>query len=104
MGRRVGLEKGPVVIPRQISACLLSGRNEWACDMGSNAMASISMPLEWDLLSMHGMCGQAMLNLWQVSVCLQHRRESCPEPTQVVRPLELFYRDGTTSGRVTAQV
>ena len=34
---------------------------------------------------------------------LSAHEESCPGPTQVVRPLELFNRDRATSGRVNAQ-
>ena len=43
----MGPEKEPVAIPRQVSVCLLSGHTEWACDIGSNPTASVSMPLEW---------------------------------------------------------
>ena len=64
-----------VAIRQQVSVCLLSGHSEWACNMGSNAMASISMRLEWDFLSTHGMCCQAMLNLWQVSISLLAAQE-----------------------------
>ena len=67
-------------IPRQLSACLLSG------------ISSACM----------GECGQATLDLWQLSVCLQHRWW-CPEPTQVGGHLSFCNRDGTTSSRISNQ-
>ena len=126
VGRRVGLEKEPVAIPRQVSVCLLSGHNKWACDTGSyptaisvcflsghnewmhvmhnNPTASISMPFECDL-EIPGQVSVCLLNgisSAHMGCAARHHLscgryqsacstgESCPEPTQVVRPLELF--------------
>ena len=46
-----------------------------------------------------------LVNAWPVAVVnlLSAQVEDCPEPTQVVKPLELFNRDRATSGRVTEQ-
>ena len=41
------LYKVGATVPWQVSACLLSGHNEWACYICSNATASVSMPFEW---------------------------------------------------------
>ena len=44
-------------------------------------------------------------NSWPVAVInlLSAQVEDCPEPIQVVKPLELFNRGRATSGRVTDQ-
>ena len=97
------LEWGAAV-PRQVSERLLSGRSEWNRDIGSNPTANIRMPLEWDIFSMHGMCGQAMLDPWQLSSGFQHRWRVVQSPLKWWGHLSFFNKDGATSGRVTVQV
>ena len=86
-------------------------------------MAIIRMPLVWDAVNgredrqqSHGNYQSAsrvgcvqhawdvrLGNSWPVAVInlLSAQVEDCPEPTQVVKPLEFFNRDRATSGRVT---
>ena len=61
------------------------------------------LPLEWARRSRMGCACEAMLGLWQLSIYLQHRQESCPEPPQVLKLLELSDKDRATSGRVNDQ-
>ena len=81
----------------------LSEHEHERCDIGSNPTASISMPLEWDVISMHGMCGQATLDLWQLSTCFQHRWRIVQSPLKWRSQLNFFNRDGASSSRVSDQ-
>ena len=62
---------------------------EWALESITNPTTIISLSRKWDLFSMHGKvrpgnaCPVAIINL----LAAQERR---PEPTQVVKPLELL--------------
>ena len=62
---------------------------EWALESIANPTTMISLSSEWDLFSTHGKvqlgnaCPVAVIKL----LAAQERR---PEPTQVVKPLELL--------------
>ena len=62
---------------------------EWALESNANPTTVISLSRKWDFFSTHGKvrpgnaCPVAVINL----LAAQERR---PEPTQVVKPIELF--------------
>ena len=62
---------------------------EWAIDSVTNPTTIISMSSEWDLFSMHERLRPG--NAWLVAVIsLLAAQERSPEPTQVVKALELL--------------
>ena len=64
-------------------------RVEWALESNASPMTIISLSRKWDLFSMHGKVWPG--NAYPVAVInLLAAQERRPEPTQVVKPLELL--------------
>ena len=62
---------------------------EWALESNTNPTTIIGLSHMWDLFSMHGKVRPD--NAYPVAVInLLAARERRPEPTQVVKPLELL--------------
>ena len=101
-----------VAVSWQISEWLLSGMQWMNICISSGPTANIRIPLEWDAVNertykqwSHGKYRNAswvgclqhawdmrLIKAWPVAVVnlLSAQVGGCPEPTQVVRPLELF--------------
>ena len=89
LARWEGLARS-VMVPGQVWRSLLSGHSERACDVGTGPTATLNIPLSGVYLSTLGRCGQARLQSCGGYQSAYSTGESCPEPTQAVKPLELF--------------
>ena len=74
---------------------------EWALESYANSTTIISMSRKWNLFSTYGKVrpyNNAYFKGSYQSACSTERR---PEPTQVVKPLELLWGDGATSSNIS---